>query len=171
MPYVRAQHPLAAKPDVRGDTLRRHVVGIRYQLEPLDPQLGKRVTSERPQRTCRDPPRAHLARTPVADPRGVALVYTYTDRADDLLIVCDRELVWAEGDFAGDEGTGVISGVRARHDWDPVMYLRVLACRMHSVRVLLPPRAQDDDTVMKFHPVTLTRHRRAGPEAAPEDLR
>ena len=63
----------------------------------------------------------------------------------------DCELIPIELEFTGDEGVRVIVGVRAGYDWDPVLYLRVLARRIDRIRVVLAPRPQDDQVITELH--------------------
>ena len=58
VPQVRTEDALAPEPDLLGDALRGHVVGIGEQLDPLELELLERVAREQPQRArARSPAR------------------------------------------------------------------------------------------------------------------
>lgn len=77
------------------------------------------------------------------------------DCAHDLARLDDRELVGPESEFVVDESAGMVVGVGPRDGRDPALDLWVLTRRMDPRHVVLAPRPQDDQVVVKLHPCQL----------------
>ncbi len=137
--------------DLLSDSLRRAIVGVRDQFEPLHLQLLDRVLAQQSQGPCRHPASTRLARAPVADVADLLLIDPNPNRTNGVVILRNRELVRAEIEAAGDEGLRVITCVRPGDERDPVEDFRILAGDVDTLRVVLTPRSQDDPIAVELH--------------------
>jgi hypothetical protein len=155
---VRPQNPLALEADLLGDALRRVIVGIRDQIDPLKPTLVERVATEQTERPRARAPSTRPSSDPIAEPRAVlGDIESDPDPADDISAELDGQRVVIVTHLAPNERPPVVGGIRVRDRRDPARDLGVVAPGDHRVDVVLRPRPQNEIALAQLHTLSLGR--------------
>jgi hypothetical protein len=152
VPQVRAKDALSPESDLLGNTLRRDVVGICDEVEPLKLELVEGETYEQTQGTCTRALPACVRRDPVSDRAAVTLIVdSEPDAADDCGSDRHRKTLLVRCDLTSYERKRIRVRIWRRNRRDPPRHLRVVAAGNNGIDVVLGPRTKHEIAVAKLH--------------------